>query len=181
MTHPRLLAACAPPPLPPVQECWCKKGPVTQELIRSYTLQQAVPRDPPPPPPRPPADKLAALTAAADVVGGLLQNHHQGFLNNIRQQRAAGEAGGGGESGLGGWGVLGAGFEGREKGRGSYNLHNLHLWHFLNQSHLRHLTWFHDILFCLTPSTHPFLPRLQAQPNTPDHPHHHSDLASLQL
>ena len=76
------------------KESWCKKGPVSDALLRSYRRQPPLP--PPhavaPPPPAPAPEELAPLTAAADVIGAQLQNRHQGFLPNRRQQRAAGYA-----------------------------------------------------------------------------------------
>ena len=82
------------PPAPNTQELWCKKGHVTQELVNLYKMQPVIPRDPPAPPPAAAPEVLDPMTQAADIVGQLLQNHHQGFLPNIRQQRAAGEQGG---------------------------------------------------------------------------------------
>ncbi|KAG1678968.1 hypothetical protein FOA52_013031 [Chlamydomonas sp. UWO 241] len=78
--------------LPLFKELWCKKGPPTAELISHYSSQPSVPSVPPPPPPPPDAEKAATLTALADGFGRLLQNQHQGFLPNVRQQRAAGLA-----------------------------------------------------------------------------------------
>jgi hypothetical protein len=63
---------------------------VTQELVNQYKMQPVIPRDAPTPPPPPPAEVLDPMTQAADIVGQLLQNQHQGFLPNVRQQRAAG-------------------------------------------------------------------------------------------
>jgi tetratricopeptide (TPR) repeat protein len=78
--------------LPLFKELWCKKGPPTAELISHYSSQPSVPSVPPRPPPPPDAVKAAALTVLADGFGRLLQNQHQGFLPNVRQQRAAGLA-----------------------------------------------------------------------------------------
>ncbi|KAG2493602.1 hypothetical protein HYH03_008119 [Edaphochlamys debaryana] len=84
---------CPDSELPAVfKELWCKKGPPTAELISHYPPQKALPVSPPPLPPLPDMDKLRPLTQLADQLGVLLQNHHQGFLPNVRQQRAAGYA-----------------------------------------------------------------------------------------
>eukprot|EP00775_Hariotina_reticulata_P011921 gene11921-12065_t len=95
---------CLDTELSPVfKECWCKKGPPSQELFTSYRVQPPLPaegrssssgRDTPPAAAECDAavEQVAALTSAADTLGILLQNHHQGFLPNIRQQRAAGYA-----------------------------------------------------------------------------------------
>ncbi|GLI61283.1 hypothetical protein VaNZ11_003633 [Volvox africanus] len=74
------------------KELWCKKGPPTPELIAHYPQYPPLPLSPPPLPPPPDAEKLSRLTALADQLGVLLQNNHQGFLFNVRQQRAAGYA-----------------------------------------------------------------------------------------
>ncbi|KAF8058901.1 SRFR1 [Scenedesmus sp. PABB004] len=102
--HRRAADLCLDSELPPLfKECWCKKGPPSQELFATYSLQPPLPAEgrgsgsgggardgagggagrP---------DQVAALTGAADTVGALLQNYHQGFLPNVRQQRAAGYA-----------------------------------------------------------------------------------------
>ncbi|PNW88256.1 hypothetical protein CHLRE_01g021450v5 [Chlamydomonas reinhardtii] len=86
---------CPDSELPAVfKELWCKKGPPTAELISHFPPQPPLPLTPAPLPPVSPAEmeRLRPLTAAADQLGVLLQNHHQGFLPNVRQQRAAGYA-----------------------------------------------------------------------------------------
>ncbi|GIL49345.1 hypothetical protein Vafri_5718 [Volvox africanus] len=84
---------CPDSELPAVfKELWCKKGPPTPELIAHYPQYPPLPLSPPPLPPPPDAEKLRRLTALADQLGVLLQNNHQGFLFNVRQQRAAGYA-----------------------------------------------------------------------------------------
>ncbi|WIA39655.1 hypothetical protein OEZ86_005727 [Tetradesmus obliquus] len=86
---------------PLFKECWCKKGAPSPELFTSYKMQPALPAERSSGSGRgsssgaeggADAEQVAALTAAADVIGQLLQNHHQGFLPNVRQQRAAGYA-----------------------------------------------------------------------------------------
>ncbi|KAG2444526.1 hypothetical protein HXX76_001272 [Chlamydomonas incerta] len=86
---------CPDSELPAVfKELWCKKGPPTAELISHFPPQPPLPLTPAPLPPVSPAEleRLRPLTSAADQLGILLQNHHQGFLPNVRQQRAAGYA-----------------------------------------------------------------------------------------
>ncbi|GAX83792.1 hypothetical protein CEUSTIGMA_g11217.t1 [Chlamydomonas eustigma] len=77
---------------PLFKELWCKKGPPTAELIAQYTAQQPLPISPALPPLHPDPALLAPLTGHADRLGRLLQNNHQGFLPNLRQQRASGFA-----------------------------------------------------------------------------------------
>ncbi|KAG2452817.1 hypothetical protein HYH02_002163 [Chlamydomonas schloesseri] len=86
---------CPDSELPAVfKELWCKKGPPTAELISHFPPQPPLPLTPAPLPPISAAEleRLRPLTSAADQLGILLQNHHQGFLPNVRQQRAAGYA-----------------------------------------------------------------------------------------
>ncbi|GLC64956.1 hypothetical protein PLESTF_000225900 [Pleodorina starrii] len=84
---------CPDSELPAVfKELWCKKGPPTSELIAHYPQYPPLPVSPPPLPPPPDAGRLRQLTVLADQLGVLLQNNHQGFLFNVRQQRAAGFA-----------------------------------------------------------------------------------------
>ncbi|PNH05026.1 Tetratricopeptide repeat protein 13 [Tetrabaena socialis] len=84
---------CPDSELPAVfKELWCKKGPPSAELISHYPPQPPLPLSPPPLPPPPDAERLRPLTVLADQLGVLLQNNHQGFLPNLRQQRAAGFA-----------------------------------------------------------------------------------------
>lgn len=72
------------------QECWCKKGPPSQELFTVYKMQQAI-ENRSSSSGRPSssggadspafegtsAEQVVALTSAADTIGHLLQNHHQ--------------------------------------------------------------------------------------------------------
>lgn len=74
------------------KEMWCKKQPPTPELISTYAPQPPLAMTPPTAPPRHELPKLKSLTNVADVLGTLLQYSHQGFLPNVRQQRAAGYA-----------------------------------------------------------------------------------------
>ncbi|KXZ44388.1 hypothetical protein GPECTOR_68g359 [Gonium pectorale] len=69
-----------------------QEGPPQAELISQHPPQPPLPPSPPPLPPPPDPERLRALTVPADALGVLLQNHHQGFLPNVRQQRAAGYA-----------------------------------------------------------------------------------------
>jgi hypothetical protein len=84
----RICLDCELPAL--FKELWCKKAAPTDELVATYSRQPPLPRDPPAPPPPPPALEVSELTRLADAFGRLLQNRHQGFMPNLRQQRAAG-------------------------------------------------------------------------------------------
>ena len=70
---------------------WCKRLPVTDELLRGYKLQPAIEMTRRTSPVLAENSDLDVLTKAAECVGRLLQNRHKGFLRNKRQQRAAGE------------------------------------------------------------------------------------------
>ncbi|KAK9842872.1 hypothetical protein WJX74_003734 [Apatococcus lobatus] len=79
---------------PLFKEHWCKKGPPTQEFLMHYSLQPSLKagsgtRERPP---QPEVAAVAWLCKAADAIGTRMQYSHQGFLPNVRQQRAGGLA-----------------------------------------------------------------------------------------
>jgi len=79
--------------LPLFKELWCKKAPPTPELLLQYTLQPPITFSPSPPlPSQKESAAIFQLLQQADQLGVLLQNNHQGFLENVRQRRAAGLA-----------------------------------------------------------------------------------------
>jgi hypothetical protein len=77
---------------PLFKEAWCKKLPPSAELLATYKAQPPLPNRTLKRPPPPPAADVTALLGAADPLGRLIQYRHQGFLPNVRQQRAGGLA-----------------------------------------------------------------------------------------